>query len=71
MFLFHVMSDGQEWLCKRGREVIGRFDDVIDAVDFAEEQGALNPPSEVRYHGTRGSVILLSTFPHRELEGVA
>jgi len=71
VFFFHVVSDGEEWVCKLGRRVIGRFDDVMDAVDFAEEQGTLKQPSQVLYHGTHGSVVLLSTFPHPELEHIS
>lgn len=52
-----------QWLCKRGARVLNRFDTVIDALDFAEAEAVMHPPSEVLHHSAGGVISVVGRYP--------
>ena len=62
VYYFRVYADGDEWVAKRGAQVLGRFESVVDACDVAEEEAAAHRPSELLYHDTSGQVRVIGHF---------
>ena len=62
VYYFRVCSDGDEWVAKRGAQVLGRFGTVVDAIDVAEEEAAAHRPSELLYHDASGQVRVIGHF---------
>ena len=62
VYFFRVCSDGDEWVAKRGAQVLGRFDSVVDAIDVAEEEAAAHRPSELLYHDASGQVRVIGHY---------
>ena len=47
MYYFRVIADEGEWLVKRGRYVLERFEDLAAALNAARRIASLHTPSEV------------------------
>ena len=61
-FIFRVMPDGDEWVYRRGRTIVGRFRGVGEALKDATHDAEENPPSEVILHLPGGSINIIATF---------
>jgi hypothetical protein len=62
LYYFRVIADEGEWLLKRGRSVLERFEHLAHALDAAREIAALHRPSEVYLHHESGEVELVAAF---------
>ena len=62
MYYFRVIADDGEWLVKRGRYVLERFEHLAAAVSGARRIASVHTPSEVYLHHQSGDVELLAAF---------